>query len=147
MGEKKMFNSDAYKEFLDCFFSQKNLSFVNVVFGQSTSLSTKLAGEKVDDVALSSIRSVLETNPDVSFYWRIAFKMNDGLCGRIHFEPSGRSANVYLCGDGGKELRTSVVHMEKNSTNEIFVEISDRFRGREVTKKLNCAFDLDEWVD
>ena len=142
-----MFNPDAYKKFLDCFFSQKNLSFIKVVFGQSTSLSTKLAGEKTDDVALSSIRSVLETNPDVSFYWRVAFETNDGLCGRIHFEPSGRSANVYLYGDGGKELRTSVIHMEKNSTNEIFVEISDRLCGREVTKKMNCAFDVNAWVD
>ena len=142
-----MFNTDAYKKFLDCFFSCKNLSFVNVVFGQSTSLSTKLAGEKVDDVALSSIRSVLETNPDVSFHWRIEFKMNCGLCGRIHFEPFGRSANVYLYGDSGKELRTSVVFMEQNPTNEVFVKVSDRLRGREVTKKLNCAFDINEWVD
>ena len=69
-----MFNPDAYKKFLDCFFSQKNLSFVNVVFGQSTSLSIKLSGEKVDDVALSYIRSVLETNPDVSFHWRVVWK-------------------------------------------------------------------------
>ena len=60
---------------------------------------------------------------------------------------SGRSANVYMLDDGGKELRTSVVFMEQNPTNEVFVEISDRFRGREVTKRLNCAFDLDEWVD
>ena len=147
MGEKKMFNPDAYKKFLDCFFSQKNLSFVNVVFGQSTSLSTKLAGEKTDDVALSSIRSVLETNPDVSFHWRVVFETNDGLCGKIHFEPSGRSVNVYMLDDGGKELRTSVVLMEQNPTNEVFVEISDRLRDREVTKKLNCAFDVNEWVD
>ena len=143
-----MFNPDAYKKFLDCFFSQKNLSSIEVVFGQDTSLSARLFGEeKPDSVALDAIRGVLENNPEVAFYWRVSFETNDGLYGRIHFEPSGRSANVYLCGDGGKELRTSVVHMKKNSTNEIFVEISDRLRGREVTKKLNCVFDLDEWVD
>lgn len=143
-----MFNLDAYKKFLDCFFSQKNLSSIEVVFGQDTSLSARLFGEeKPDSVALDAIRGVLEKNPEVAFYWRVAFETNDGLCGKIHFEPSGRSANVYLCGDGGKRLRTSVVFMEQNPTNEVFVEISDVLRGRDVTKKLNCAFDVSEWVD
>lgn len=143
-----MFNPDAYKKFLDCFFSQKNLSFIEVVFGQDTSLSARLFGEeKPDGVALDAIRGVVEKNPEVAFHWHVAFEINDGLCGRINFEPAGRSANVYMFDDDGKELRTSVVLMEQNPTNEVFVEISDRFRGREVTTKLNCAFDVNEWVD
>lgn len=143
-----MFNPNAYKKFLDSFFSQKNLSFIEVVFGHDTSLSARLCGEeKSDSVALDTIRGVLEKNPEVAFHWRVSFETNDGLCGRIHFDPSGRSSNVYLCGDGGKELRTSVVFMEQNPTNEVFVEISDMLRGREVTKKLNCAFDVNAWVD
>lgn len=137
-----MFNVYAYEKLLDCFFSQK-LSFVEVVFGQGTSLLVQLTNDSSDVFVLLSIRSVLEKNPEMSFHWRVSFKTCDGVHGRIHFDPSGHNANVYLCDDEGKELRTSVMLMEKNKTNEVFIKVFDRELGNYVTKQLGSMFDIN----
>ena len=137
-----MFNVDAYEKLLDCFFSQK-LSFVEVVFGQGTSLLVQLTNDSSDCFALLAIRSVLEKKPEMSFHWMVSFKMCDGVHGRIHFDPSGRNTNVYLHDDEGKELRTSVMLMEKNKTNEVFVKVFDRELGNYVTKQLGSMFDIN----
>ena len=137
-----MFSVDVYEKLLDCFFSQK-LSFVEVVFGQDTSLLARLTNDGSDVFALLSIRSILEKNPEMSFHWRVSFKTCDGVHGRIYFDPSGRNANVYLYDDEGKELRTSVMLMEKNKTNEVFIKVFDRELGNYVTKQLDSMFDIN----